>query len=128
MKGRTIVTIIAGVLACGLPLWPIPYNQVSLPGNPSVKIWLGLGAMAGALGGWLLEPKLRRPILAVTLGYMLAVCGRIEVETSRDPTTHNLAPFEVIIAAFYGFIAACIGVAVAWLVRGFTKRASTEKA
>ncbi len=122
MRFRTAATILAGILACGLPLWPLPYAKVSLGSNPSTTIWLSLGAIAGALGGWLLKPKLRRPILAVTLGFALAVCGRIEVETSRDSSLHSLAGIEVVIAAFYGFIAASIGVGVVWLVRGFTNQ------
>lgn len=119
MRFRTLVTVLAGVLACGLPLWPIAYKDVSIGSNPSTKVWLGLGAIAGLLGGWMLKPRLRRPILAVTLGFALAVCGRVEVETSRDSSLHNLWPFEVVIASFYGFVAACIGVGLVWLARGF---------
>ncbi len=121
MRARTAVTVLAGILACGLPLWPIPYKDVSIGSNPSTRVWLALGALAGLVGGWLLKPKLRRPILAVTLGFALAVCGRVEVETSRDPTSHNLWPFEVVIAAFYGFLAASIGVGLVWMARAFRR-------
>ena len=126
MRARTAVTVLSGILACGLPLWRIPYKDVSIGSNPSTRVWLALGAVAGLVGGWLLKPKLRRPILAVTLGFALAVCGRVEVETSRDPTSHNLWPFEVVIAAFYGFLAASIGVGLVWLARGFRRETPTE--
>lgn len=128
MRFRTTTVVLAGVLACGIPLWPIPYAKVSMGSNPSTTVWLGLGAVAGLLGGWLLKPKLRRPILAVTLGFALAVCGRVEVETSRDSSLHNLWPFEVVIASFYGFLAACIGVGLVWLVRGFKREESPRPA
>jgi hypothetical protein len=122
------MTVLIGVLACGLPLWPIPYKEVSIGSNPSTRIWLTLGALAGFVGGWLLKPKLRRPVLAVTLGFALAVCGRVEVETARDSSLHNLWPFEVAIASFYGFVAACVGVALVWVVRSFVRSDSTEHA
>jgi hypothetical protein len=37
------------------------------------------------------------------------VLGRVVVETFRDPTSHNLWPFEIIIAAVVGFAVACVG-------------------
>ena len=125
MRTRTVITVLAGILACGLPLWPIAYKDVSIGSNPSTRVWFALGALAGFVGGWLLKPKLRRPILAVTFGFALAVCGRVEVETSRDPTSHNLWPFEVVIAAFYGCVASSIGVGLVWTVRAFRRETPT---
>jgi hypothetical protein len=37
MNLRIIASVLAGVLACGLPLWPVPYRQVSMPENPSAS-------------------------------------------------------------------------------------------
>jgi uncharacterized membrane protein YfcA len=113
MRVRLIAATLAGLLACGLPLWSIPYREVSMPGNPAASVWLLLGGLAGLLAGHLLRERVRVPVLAVTAGFVLAVLGRVGVETSRDPTSHNLWPFEVIIAGSIGLAAAVIGVGIA---------------
>lgn len=112
---RLIIATIAGLLACGLPLWPLSYREVSIGANPAPSLWLLLGGAAGVLAGVLIRPGLLRPIAAVTLGFMLAVMGRVEVETSRDPTSHNLWPIEVVMAGGIGLAAATIGVGAARL-------------
>lgn len=117
MAVRLLVAVMAGLLACGLPLWPIPYREVSMPGNPAASTWLVLGALAGLLAGHLLRERLRTPVAAVTAGFVLAVLGRVSVETARDPTSHNLWPFEVIIAGSLGAVAALIGVGLARVVQ-----------
>jgi len=113
MNLRVIASVLAGVLACGLPLWPVPYQQVSMPGNPSASTWLLLGTFAGLIAGYLLRKRKRVPILAVTAGFALAVVGRVAVETAHDPTSHNLWPFEVVIAGAIGLVAALVGVGLA---------------
>jgi hypothetical protein len=107
------VAVLAGLLACGLPLWPIPYREVSMPGNPAPSTWMILGALAGVLAGSLLRPGLRVPVLAVSSGFVLAVLARVAWETAADPTTHNLWPFEVVIAGFFGLLSAALGVGLA---------------
>lgn len=113
MPLRVAIAVLAGLLACGLPLWPIPYSKVSMPGNPSPLAWLLLGSLAGLLAGHLLRPGWRVPWLAVAGGFVLAVLGRIVVETGRDPTSHNLWPFEVVIVGFFGVVSGLAGVAIA---------------
>ncbi|MGH7497564.1 MAG: hypothetical protein ACREL3_01800 [Gemmatimonadales bacterium] len=120
MRLRFVVATLAGLLACGLPLWPIPYKQVSMPGNPAASVWLLLGALAGMLAGYLLRERFWVPVLAVTSGFVLAVLGRVQVETTRDPTSHNLWPFEVVIAGGIGLAAALIGVGIARVLQRMT--------
>jgi uncharacterized membrane protein YfcA len=120
MRLRLATAVLAGLLACGLPLWPVPYQQVSMPGKPAASVWLLLGALAGLLAGYILRQRMRGPVLAVTGGFVLAVLGRVLIETVRDPTSHNLWPFEVIIAGGIGLVAAFIGVGVARLLQRTT--------
>ena len=82
-----------------------------------------LSALAGLLAGYLLRERLRTPVAAVTGGFVLAVLGRVSVETARDPTSHNLWPFEVIIASGVGVLAAMIGVGIARVLQWATGRA-----
>jgi len=118
------MVVLAGLLSCGLPLWPIPYNQVSMPGNPSGMVWLLAGGAAGFLAGFLLRPGLRWPTLSVAAGFVLAVLIRVAVETTRDPTSHNLWPFEVIIAGGFGLAAGLLGVGIARLVQRLARAGS----
>ncbi|MEO7986139.1 MAG: hypothetical protein ABI766_06365 [Gemmatimonadales bacterium] len=120
---RLLAAVVAGLLACGIPLWPIPYQQVNMPGNPSASAWLILGGLAGLMAGYLTRERFWPPVLAVALGFVCAVYGRVEVETSRDPTLHNLWPFEVVIAGGIGLVAAVIGLGVARLLQ---RAAATE--
>jgi len=114
------LTVLAGLLACGLPLWPIPYREVSMPGNPAPSTWLILGSLAGALAGALVRSGLKAPILGVTAGFVLAVLVRVAWETAADPTTHNLWPFEVVIAGFFGVLSGVIGVVLTRVVQRVT--------
>jgi hypothetical protein len=114
---RYLGAVVAGLLACGLTLWPIPYREVSMPGNPSAASWLILGGLAGLVAGYLIRPRWAPPVLAVTGGFGLAVLGRVAVETARDPTSHNLWPFEVVIAGVIGLAGGATGVAIARLLQ-----------
>ena len=53
--------------------------------------------------------------LTLPVGLVLAVGVRIAVDVAVDPTTHNLWPLELVIAAvvggFWGFLAAGVGEA-----------------
>ncbi|HZM26217.1 MAG TPA: hypothetical protein VFB89_02580 [Gemmatimonadales bacterium] len=122
MNLRLIGSVLAGLLACGITLWPVPYEKVSLPENPAGSTWFLLGAVAGLLAGYLLKQKKRVPVLAVAGGFVLAVLGRVAVETSRDPTSHNLWPFEVAIAGVIGLGAAVVGVGLARLFQRATAK------
>jgi hypothetical protein len=117
---RIGLAALAGLLACGLPLWPLAYEQVSLPGNPSGWLWLAGAAASGALGAHLVRGGLLAPVAAVVAGFVLAVMLRVSVETSADPTSHNLWPFEVAIAGGIGAAGALAGAGIARLVQRAT--------
>lgn len=114
---RIGLTVVAGMLACGLPLWPI----LSTPGNP-MPVWLALGSLAGVLGGYLLRPGFATAVWAVVGGFVLVILARVGWETGADPTSHNLWPFEVVMAAFFGLISAATGVGLARGIQRITAR------
>jgi drug/metabolite transporter (DMT)-like permease len=86
-----------------------------MPSNPSGLVWLLGAAVSGALAAVLLRRGVGLPAVCIALGFVLAVGGRVAVETTTDPTSHNLWPFEVVIAGGIGLVGALLGVL---LVRG----------
>lgn len=97
IKSATLTGIFIGVLA----YWFQPYNQTTLFG---VNIWLimGIGAFLGALVLMtFLTGKPIKTALLIVLGVVIAVLARILYDTLLwDPTSHNLAPFEILWAVF----------------------------
>ena len=65
--------------------------------------------------------------LAVTGGFGLAVLGRVAVETTRDPTSHNLWPIEIMIAGGIGLAAAAVGVGMARVLQRARQAAGKER-
>jgi hypothetical protein len=112
------VAFAVSFFAIGIPYWQLPYSSVSLP---STLYGLGLVTLGvAAFGLSLLRiTTLTRIILIVGAAAPAAVCVRVCVETAIDPTSHNLWPFEVVIALLVGVIcssiAASAGALVAWL-------------
>lgn len=95
----------------GIPYWRIPYHDLTLP-NALMTPWLLL-AMALALllcltraaPFWLAAPMIALAVVAV-------VIVRINIDTTHDPTSHNLWPFEIVIALGLG-LASAVPVAIA---------------
>lgn len=102
------VAFVIGFLAVGLPYWQIPYAKVSLPNTlygPGLLV-VGVGAAATRAFG-----KARFLIVFFIVGAAvpLAVLARVAVETNKDPTSHNLWPFEFIIATGVGALCSSTG-------------------
>jgi hypothetical protein len=92
----------------GLPYWQIPYAKVSLPNTlygPGLLVVGVLTAAVRALG----KVRFLAVVLAVGASVPAAVLARVAVETAKDPTSHNLWPFEFIIAAVVGLVCSSAG-------------------
>ena len=114
------MVVFAAFVGCGALLWPIPYKEVSLPGNPSPSLLFLLGGVVAFVGAFFIRPGFPVAWFPVPMGYALAVVARVAVETSSDPTSHNLWPFEVVIMGGLGAIASLAGVTLARLIRRLT--------
>lgn len=108
-----------GFLAVGLPYWSIPYGSVNLPNALPA---LGLLVVGGSA---LFLVVSRRPSLGMATGVLgttvpAAVMARVIVEVAGDPTSHNLWPFELVIAGVTGVVAAGAGAGIGALWRRFS--------
>lgn len=111
MKNKVGIGItLVGLTIGGIAYWFQPYNQMTVLG---LHIWLimGIGAFLGSIVLILfLKGKPLKIAQFVTLGVALAVLARIIFDiTFWDPTSHNLAPFEIIIAGIITFPSAIVG-------------------
>lgn len=112
---RTAVRLafVAVFLAVGIPYWLVPYNK-TIP-NPVIAIGLVAVVAAAAIlafRGFKLAKAIAVPGLAVPAAAM----ARVIVEGVIDPTSHNLWPFEIVIAALLGLAAALPGALLGWLL------------
>lgn len=106
----------------GIPFWDIPYSQVSVPNSLVAPRLISLVALTVILTVFEVA-SLRRILVVMSLCLPVVVYARVEVETGRDPTSHNLWPFEVVFALFLGVIcvlpAVLIGkLALRWISKG----------
>jgi hypothetical protein len=99
--------------AVGVPYWRIPYSQASLPN--SLYGW-GLVVILVLAAVLRFKASFVRTFITVGLAVPAMVLARVVAETSRDPTSHNLWPFEIIIAAGVGFSAALAGALLGGLL------------
>ena len=102
----------------GIPYWLIPYQQVNLPSALMTPALAVVVLAALSLRAASITPFWKTVRL---LGWSPAavVIARVIVEGIRDPSSHNLWPFEVVIALVLGFACSLIGTALgsllAWL-------------
>ena len=114
--GITLVGLIIGVIA----YWVEPYIQTDIPG--SFFIW-SVGAFLGSLLLLLfVNEKPPKIALLVSLGITLAVIAKIIYDTIFvDSTSHNLAPFEIIICVIVTIPSAFVGVYLGLLIKKFKR-------
>lgn len=103
-----LIAFAIAFIGVGFRYWQLAYSQVSLPDTlygPGLAAVFVVALMVRAFGlarfwlGWLL----------IAAAVPAAVMARIAFETASDPTSHNLWPFEVVIAAGVGLFAALGG-------------------
>jgi hypothetical protein len=115
---------VVGFFVVGVPYWQIPYAKVSLPSTlygPGLLVVGVLAAAARAFG----QARLLTVILAVGAAVPAPILARIAVETAKDPTSHNLWPFEVIIAAVIGGLCSSAGALVGSLLARLSRHKVT---
>ena len=116
-----IIAFLGTFVVVGIPYWKIPYSEVSLPGSLA-GLGLLLAFVVAAAVRFAFHVPFSKAWVAVGIAVPAAVLARVEFETWRDPTTHNLWPFEVVYAAVVGFSVALGGVLLGslltYLVRG----------
>ena len=106
-----VAAFVISFFAVGFPYWQIPYAKVSLPNTLYDTGLLVAGVLAAAARAFG-KARLLAVILAVGAAVPAPILARIAVDTVKDPTSHNLWPFEFIIAAVLGIICSSAGALI----------------
>jgi hypothetical protein len=103
---RLKAAFVATFLAVGIPYWMVPYNKTL----PTLVIAIGLAALvaAGAILAFT-GTRFTKAFLVPGLAVPAAAMARIVVEGFADKTSHNLWPFEIVIALGIGIPVALVG-------------------
>jgi hypothetical protein len=117
------LAFLGGFVAVGVPYWRLPYSQVSLP-DSLYGGGLAVVFVAALALRWRYGSGLRAAALAAGTAPAAAVLARVTVETAMDPTSHNLWPLEVVIAATVGMLVAAAGALLGSLARRWSSRSS----
>jgi uncharacterized membrane protein YfcA len=124
---KTLHPLLAGLTIGALAYWFQPYNQTTVLG---LNMWLimAIGALlASALLIHYLDQKPPKIALRVTLGVLLAILARILYDTILwDPTSHNLAPLEIIFAGIATLPAAFAGAYLGVFIKKRKKHAPSK--
>lgn len=116
-----VAAFVIGFFAVGFPYWQIPYAKVSLPSTLYGIGLLVVGVLAAASRA-VGKARILAVILAVGAGVPAPILARIAVDTAKDSTSHNLWPFEFIIAAVIGVLCSSVGALVGSLPAFFSRR------
>ena len=109
-----LLVFLAGFLVVGVPYWRIPYNKATSADIMVGAILVGVIALIARVA---VRGRLSRIVLAVAGAAPAAVMARVVVDTMRDPTSHNLWPFEVVIAFMVGLAGTVPGALVGSAIR-----------
>jgi len=111
---------LVGFFTVGVPYWQIVYSKVSLPDTlyGAGLFVVGVQPLPRAHS----VERLVAVIFVVGAAIPAAVLARVAVETASDPTSHNLWPLEMIIAAVVGMVSSSAGALVGSLPSLFSRR------
>ncbi|WP_167618358.1 hypothetical protein [Maribellus sediminis] len=124
MKNKIFIgTTLVGLIIGGIAYWFQPYNRSTVLGI-NMYLIMSLGAFfASFLLRVFGNEKPPKIALLVSLGIALAVIARIIYDTTFfDSTSHNLAPFEIIICGIITIPSAFAGTYLGLLFKKINKR------
>ncbi|KAF1720227.1 hypothetical protein [Pseudoxanthomonas wuyuanensis] len=96
------------LVGVGFPHWQLAYSQVGLPDSlygPGLVAVAVVALMLRAFG----TARFWKVWLIIAAAVPAAVAVRVAMDVTGDPTSHNLWPFELLIAAALGLAASLAG-------------------
>jgi hypothetical protein len=120
VKISTSTIVLLAGLTCGILAFGLtPYNVMHLAGIHIYWILAGTVLVSAVWTSFRMRMPAGHIILYLCAGVVTGLAGRIVFDLLRDPTTHNLFPFELVAATLITVMAAVTGVFLAGVVRRF---------
>jgi len=118
----TIWLALVGILIGAISYWRIPYDEMNYF-EMSIWLFVGCGALIGSIFSTLFFKQEPWKVgLFITLGVVLSVIIRIIYDVAFwDSTSHNLAPFEVILSGLQSLPMAFVGAYLAKIIQTIKK-------
>lgn len=110
------ILLVVVTLAAGAVYWPVPYGEVDFFESRFLTTWGIIALIGGFIGVQPLKQSTKHATILVTTGYVLSALIRIIVDGISDPTSHNLAPFELLIVLVIALPPSFVGAWVANLL------------
>jgi len=112
------LSAIVSFLAVGIPYWLISYSEVNLL-SALLTPFLILVVLSALLVRMYTNLSFWRITSVIGLSVVAAIIIRVLFEVAQDSTSHNLWPFEVMIALIVGFTSAAVGTLLGSLIAGY---------
>jgi len=109
---KKLIATVLGFSLAAIIYWTIPYNEIRLLSFQVFTTWFLGNFVVGILSGILLKNKPVFSSVLVLFGFILAVMLRIIYDVISDPSSHNLAGIELLLAGLYVFPAALLGTLI----------------
>jgi hypothetical protein len=121
-----IASFVVALFATGISYWQIPYSKASLPSS-LYNLSLAVVWIASFTLRLLSKASFAQATLMVGLAVPAMVLARVIVETSQDPTSHNLWPLELIIASAVGLTVSLVGSLAGGLLARLVKVGAADR-
>jgi hypothetical protein len=109
MKIKTMfIVFIAIVILTGTPMWVVDYNQYANNGLIPFSGVVIAAFCAGILAYNTVHKKSKLTFYVIA-AHMVAFLIKVFIDCSKDPTNHNLLPFEMLILLVLDTIC-CLGL------------------
>lgn len=109
------VLAVVSLLFVGVPYWSIPYSEVSLPDSLFTP-FLFVVILSATISRIYTQASSRRITVVIGLSVPVVVLLRSVFDVTRNPTSHNLWPFEILIAILIGFLCSVTGVLIGGII------------
>ena len=121
-----MVVFLASFVVSGAILWIIPYEEASLLEPSFYWKWLVAIGVIAAVASQRTSLTFSDCVTAAGFGPAAADLARIVVESSLNPTRHDMWPFEIIVSLCIGGIAALAGAGAVFTTKKFRKRTQQD--
>lgn len=101
MKKANLIFLILGILVGALGHWTVDFSDERALFNSLYYVKAPGAFLVAFIGGFIWKKSPALNALFITLGVLLGMLSKILFDIIRDPSSHNLFPFELLIGLVF---------------------------